>query len=358
MANKLRARTIMSKTLHSGAALSCRYVKFRFNYAPLDNVQGFDLYKLVNGAFVTLEHGTNSDWVMESHRDGNWYVMIRNTDASRSGPEMLNGIYVLRNRDTRKGKIITVRKTDEACDDPTELVYANFTDMNSAPYVSTISLRVTGKIKEQLTLNVLDKDENELASVVGGARSRRGQTELESVTNSNLEAKVVCTSSPCMYIADLVTEDGVFYVNEGDDISVTNDSPAFTQSVTMRTIRETLSSRDRQEARETPQRRESKNTTEDTTTNTVKPEKRAPSRETPREPIEDPRVAILERSLAEQAAETRRLNERLAQKQQIQQTQQEEGIDTTTKVLIGAIALGGFLLIYKKMKDKKAQIKE
>ena len=356
MANRLRAKTILSKTLHSGVALSCRYVKFRFNYAPLDSVQGFDLYKLVNGAFVTLEHGSNADWMMENHRDGNWYVMIRNTDTSRSGPEMLNGIYVLRNRDTRKGKIITVRKTDEACDDPTELVYASFTDMNSAPYVSTISLRITGKIEEQFTLNVLDKDENELATAVGGARARRGQTELESVTSANLDAKVICTSSPCVYIADLVTENGVFYVNEGDDISVTSESPTFTQTVTMRTIRETLSSREREgtTTRETP--RGSKTTTEDTTVNTVKPEKRTPSRESTTEPIEDPRVAMLERTLAEQANETRRLNERLAQSQ-IQQTQ-DEGIDTTTKVLIGAIAIGGILLIYKKMKDKKAQQKE
>lgn len=352
MANKLKTKRILINTFNSGAALSCRYVKFRFNYAPLDSVENFDLYKLVNGAFITLTNGPNSDWVMEGHRDGNWYVMIRNTDASRSGPEMLNGIYVLRNRETRKGKIITVSKNDEACDSASELVYANFIDMNSVPYVSTISIRVTGKIEEELTLNVLDKEENELASVVGGARLRRGQSKLESVTNTNLEAKVVCTSSPCVYVADLVTQDGVFYLNNNDDISVNIENPSFTQSVTMREVRESLYSVDTEDTTETEDRRRTNRTNNrDTTVDTDEnnDERPPPSRG----PTEDPRVAILERTLTQQSEENRRIMERLNQSQQTQQS--EEEMDTTTKILIGAIAVGGIFFIYKKIKDRRAQ---
>ena len=149
-----------------------------------------------------------------------------------------------------------------------------------------------------------------------------------------------------IYIADSLTEDGVFYMNNADDSAVSKDNPNFTQTVTMRKIREMLSNKDRSRSENDI----SSNSTTETNTNTNTP--------TPaREGAEDPRVAMLERTLAEQANETRRLNERLAQSQTQMQTQ-DEGIDTPTKFLIGAIAIGGILLIYKKMKDKKAQQKE
>ncbi len=147
-----------------------------------------------------------------------------------------------------------------------------------------------------------------------------------------------------IYIADSLTEDGVFYMNNADDSAVSKDNPNFTQTVTMRKIREMLSNKDRSRSENDI----SSNSTTETNTNTNTP--------TPaREGAEDPRVAALETGLAEQREQNRRIMERLNQNNTQIQTQEEEGLDSTTKALIAVVALGGAFLIYKKMQAKKQQ---
>ena len=337
------------RTKASGFATNVKQIGFHINWERSrshvpenQKLWDFHVFKVNGDKLVKLTYGkfpTGEYWFTSPDDDENenvfFYIRRKDDAGAYNDEEGMNGTYVIWNSADRKGYILDVLEGTESIP---MVDYNQFVSMPIQPYMAKVDVRVSGRVDQLLTLELLREDESPLVEKIGGARRRRTRNReaLDPVFNPTISASFLATKSPIKVYADIKTEESSFSVNNGNLIILEGTSEAKKKksfNVSMTKILEE-SEPIEEETSETQEVEE-----EETEEEVVEENTSAQQRE-------------MERIVQENAA--RAASEQAAQLALQQQAEEEEKKDRYMKIGAATIAvIGAAFIIYKKTSKKK-----